>query len=75
MSSTGSPDPTTSYSSSTPLTFAIVHGSSSGLARGRWERGPCPRGVSKTVTAVTLEGYVRRLDPGSDRPRSRGGVR
>src|SRR3954462_15018148 len=72
MSSTGSPDPTTSYSSTTLLTFAL----SMTPPRDRpvesgalWSH---PRCVSKTVTAVTLTVTVGSRDLSSRSATVRG---
>src|SRR4051794_5432352 len=65
MSSTGSPDPITSYSSTTLLTSALSMSPPRGSPRrfgGLWSH---PRCVRKTVTAVTLTVTVGSGDPSS----------
>ena len=71
MSSTGSPDPTTSYSSSTPLTFALSMAPPRDGLRGRGSWSP-PEMREQDCYGGNSHGYGRRrsarasIDRGSE---------
>ena len=75
MSSTGSPDPTTSYSSSTPLTFAISMSSSSGLPRWLGVSWSPPEMREQDCYGGNSHGYGRRRLIPSPIGHGSGGVR